>query len=215
MRPMRHATQAGHGRAQRGFTMVELMIVALIMVILSGGVMVLFLTGRQSYLSADAFIVVQQEARKAFDNMVRELRESGNINIPAGNVRRLDFQVARGYNLAAPCPANAICWGNENAANEWVHYVITGNTQSVQLVRCLSNARDTVFADYSACRVLAQYVDSSTDGAGNIRSRFTWDAVNQTVVLSLQIRYANPGIPDGFQQAAPVPLVARVRLRNT
>ena len=106
-----------------GFTLVELTVVSALLLILGGGLLTTLLTGQTSYLSADAYIQVQEEARKAFDNMVRELREAGgplvsvSPNPPAGPGTQLDFQVALGYDLdggagaVAGCPDAAVCWG--------------------------------------------------------------------------------------------------------
>src|SRR3989338_2492892 len=64
-----------------GFTLVELIVVSALLMIVGGGLLTTFMTGQTSYLSADAYAQVQQEARRAFDNVVRELREAGNVTL--------------------------------------------------------------------------------------------------------------------------------------
>ena len=158
----------------RGFTLVEVMIVALLFLVVGGALLTTFLTGRTSYLSSDAFVLVQQEARRAFDVMVRELREASASGGCAANATngglQLNFQVAQGYNQAgcpntACCPsgncANAICWGSEVAGNPWIHYALvdgdgnaaTGNDR--QLVRSLNKNAERNNVSAAACRVLA------------------------------------------------------------
>ncbi len=204
---------------QRGFTLVELMIVALLLIVFGGGLMTTFLTGQTSYLSADAYIQVQQEARKAFDNIMRDLRESGNISCgaqgtgcptAASTTQQLNFQIALGFNLTttAGCPASAICWGTETQANQWVHYVITGQGNNVQLVRCLTSGQtDPMPASYAGCRVLANSVKGGT-------SSFSWDSApaNRTVTIRLEIETQNAALPTGRQTTNV--LTSQVKLRN-
>jgi len=197
------------------------MIVALLFLVVAGALLTTFLTGRTSYLSSDAFVLVQQEARRAFDVMVRELREacaSGpcaatptNQAITGSN-SQLNFQVAQGYNQAA-CP-NAICWGSEDAANPWIHYALvdadgsaaTGNDR--QLVRCVNNNAAGNIVSAAGCRVLANYVQTVTFDADSI------DPVKLPIVkIDLQIRYANPALPTGGI-GQPVALTTSVKLRN-
>ena len=203
-----------------GFTLTEIIIVAALFLILGAGLLTTFLTGQASYLSADAYIQVQQEARKAFDNMLRELREAGaepgnavQVKLPGNPGRQLDFQIALGY------AGGAITWGNENGATQWVHYLITNNQvvttgqDAAQLVRCATPGQnDPLTAPYAGCRVLANYVDGST-------SSFAYDAGNKVVTPTIEVRYRNPRLPGGTSAAAggfqtTGLLTSRVKLRN-
>ncbi len=211
-----------------GFTLVEIMMVAILGVLLGAGLITTYLTGQTSYLSADAYIQVQQEARRAFDNMVRELRESGNISCGMGQTTttctdtQLNFQITRGYNQAAPCPANLICYGSENAALEWVHYGIivnatnSNNTQLVRYITAAGNGGQAAPASCLAaanCRVLANNIDTTT-------TTFVWDSANRVVTLNVQIRYTSPKLPGGTAVSGggwqtTGPLTTRVKLRNS
>lgn len=206
-----------------GFTLVEISIVAVIFVVLSAGLITTFLTGRTSYLSADAYVQVQQESRRAFDAMVRELREAGAkpgsaITVTdVGLGKQLNFQIALGYNLIAQqpaCPANAVCWGNETVYwDGWVHYaMISVDAINNQLIRYTDtlpggNLPGSCTAANS-CRVLANYVDVDPS-AGTL---FVYDAPTKAVTVTLRIRYQNPVLPMG-SMTGPV-LTARVTLRN-
>jgi type II secretory pathway pseudopilin PulG len=198
-----------------GFTLVELLVVVILFVLISGALLTSFLIGRTSYFSADTNALVQQESRRAFDNMVRELRESGNVSETiVGTVdgtTQLNFQIALGYNQAG-CP-NAICWGNDDGvgANNYVHYSIigaSGNTR--QLIRCNNtDPAGAITVLGAGCRVLANYVRHIN---GTTPDAFDWSLGNKTVKINLEIEYANPLIPEGAQNTGNLTTV--VKLRN-
>ncbi|MDP3722825.1 MAG: hypothetical protein Q8R91_04935 [Candidatus Omnitrophota bacterium] len=162
-----------------GFTLVELMVVSVIFVIIGMGLLTTFVTGWTSFFSADAYIQVQQEARRAFDAMVRELREAGQITA-AGS--QLDFQVALGYNQPPPCPAGAICWGarDENGVSRasWkLRYRVAGT----QLIREIVDSGNMV---QPGTRILANFIDGAN-------TSFSWNPANRTVTMQLQAQYLN------------------------
>ena len=166
-----------------GFTLTEMLVVTSLFLIIGAGLLTTFLSGQSSYLSADAYIQVQQESRKAFDNVVRELRESGNISCGvaacadatcpstcAANTSRLNFQIATGY-AAGP----GISWDSgvagspcKNAGATWNHYAIiayatppaNGTQQLVRYCDGAANAPTMTAAACVAptCRVLAHNV---------------------------------------------------------
>lgn len=189
-----------------GFTLTEILVVVLLLLVLGGGLLTVLLTGQTSYISSDAYVQVQQEARKAFDNAVQELRQAGNVSLSA-DANQLHFQIARGYNTEAACQAPAAtCWGSEAATGEWVHLVVTGDIDGAQFVRCVTAVAVDPVADVTGCRVLANNVKGGA-------SSFAWDAPNSVVTLTLEFEYRNPALPGGRQTTSP--LIARVRLRNT
>ncbi len=197
------------GLHSSGFTLVEILIVSLLLMILGGGLLTAFLTGQTSYLSADAYIQVQQEARRGFDNMVREIREAGNVSTTG--TQQLNFQIARGYNNEVGCQSPAsICWGSENALGQWVHYTVIGAAGNQQLIRCTNTNQSGAIAALTAgCRVLANNVkDSSTDAV----NAFTWSAVNSTVIINLEVERRSNMVAGGGQTTGV--LTSRVRLRN-
>ena len=199
----------GPRRAARGFTLVELMIVALLFLILAGVVLTMLVTGQTSFVSSDAYILVQQESRRAFDNVVRELRESGTISCgPPDCSGRLNFQIARAYDPTDPNadPTTGIVWGSDVTAGDYVHYVMTTVGNTSQLFRCVSGAAGTdLSGSYGACRVLANYVDTAN-------SSFVWNPTDQTVTLNLRIDYRHPVLPGGGQSMPT--LSSQIKLRN-
>jgi hypothetical protein len=166
------------------------------------------LVSRNSYLSTDASVQVQEEARRAFRVMTQELRAAGNVNNdastdPAG-VQRLDFQLARRYDAAAA----AVVWGSETTDGAWVHYV--SDAPNRRLMRCVTaNQLDAMPAGFAGCRVLANAVSAPLADTA-----FTYDHARLEVTIRLQTALASSQLPGGTLQVSPTPLTTRVRLRN-
>jgi len=199
----------------QGFTLIELMMVSLLLTIIGGGLLTAFLSGQTSYLSADAYVQVQQEARKGFDNMIRELRESkpstASPTMDNGNGAgsQLNLQIARGYNIAGCDTPPAICWGSEAANGQWVHYAVVGTSPNKQLVRCVNASEAGAITSGAGCRVLANKikVPNSANSA-----TFTFSAPDNSVTMNLEVELQNAVLPTGRQTTGVV--TSRVRLRN-
>ena len=203
-----------------GFTLVEVLIVTLLLFIVGGGLLSTFLTGQASFLSGEAYVQVQQEARRAFDAMVRELREAGMLTNPIttlANPKQLNFQVALDYN------AGAVQWGAAAGdTGAWLHYAIKNLGSGAQLIRYRTGPGteqelppNTCAAP--TCRVLANNVrletgTSTTPGNTRAADTFLYDATNKVVTINLQCERNDPKLPGG-RQATPV-LSSRVKLRN-
>ncbi|MBK1672714.1 hypothetical protein CKO35_05245 [Ectothiorhodospira shaposhnikovii] len=71
----RSAPPAGQ---QRGLSLVELMVALLIALILTGGVIQIFVSSSQTYRQQEALSRVQENTRFIIDTLQRELREAGN-----------------------------------------------------------------------------------------------------------------------------------------
>ncbi|MFC1698530.1 PilW family protein [Candidatus Omnitrophota bacterium] len=67
-------------RLRSGFTLVELMGTILIFTIILLGTITIFTIGKNSWQIGAAQLDVQQEARRAMESMVRELRQSNGID---------------------------------------------------------------------------------------------------------------------------------------
>ncbi|MBI4342168.1 MAG: hypothetical protein HY599_02235 [Candidatus Omnitrophica bacterium] len=188
-------------RSDKGFSVLEMVVVTGLFLVIAAGLMITFLTGQTSYVTTDAYLQVQQEARRAFDNMVREVRAGGGtMTVAAG---QLDFQMALGYNLAlAGCVVNQVCWGAKDQNNTdrpgWnLRYRVSGT----QLLREIFNGA----TEQAGERVLANYVDAAA-------TSFAWNAGDRIVTMTFQGRYQNAKLAGGAQTIGP--LTARVRLRN-
>ena len=198
---------------RRGFTLMEVLVSVVIFGIVLGVLLVSFLVSKNTYVSSDAYVRIQQEARHAFDNMVKELHQAGRVNnnvaIAAPGVQRIDFQVVRAYDAVA-CGGN--CWGTDDAAlpNGWIHYVLdTANAQNARLMRCVTAARlDPMPGGFAGCRVLANYLNPALASTA-----FTYDHANRIVTMALQPVITSSQLVGGSLTTAS-PLTMRVRLRN-
>jgi type II secretory pathway pseudopilin PulG len=178
------------------------MLVLVLFSLLVLGLLTTLMTGQASYASAEAYVHVQQEVRRAFDDMTRELREAGGTI--TASPAQVGFQISLGYDRSdlAGCPASAVCWGAEGSDGleqpDWsVQYRLDGT----QLIReVLDDA-----AAVQGSRVLANYVDAGS-------SSFAWDAGSRTMTAVLAGRYDHPLATQAPQTIGP--LTSRVRLRN-
>lgn len=75
-RPVAQQCPAGPAR-QRGLTLVELMIAALLAIFLLGGVLLLHLSGRATFIDAERISRIQENVRFASDYMIRDIRNAG------------------------------------------------------------------------------------------------------------------------------------------
>ena len=200
---------------RRGFTLVEVLVVVGIFAVMTAALLLSLSVSRSSYVSADAYVQVQQEARRAFDSLVKELHQAGRVNnsvtIASPGVQRLDFQIALNYDAAA---CGGTCWGTDDGAfpTGWLHYVLdAADPQNPRLLRCATaNRLDPMPADYAGCRVLANRVDPALASTS-----FEYDHGSRTVMLRLQTLISSQQLPTGSMAAAPTPLVTRVKLRNS
>lgn len=72
-------TLQGSRRADRGMTIIELMIVLLILSLTSDALFSLLFAGYKTYWKGDVATQVQQGARVSVDRMIRDLRQAGQL----------------------------------------------------------------------------------------------------------------------------------------
>ena len=189
--------------ARRGMTFLEMLVVIIVFGIIASTVFLAASSSQTSYLSTETAVYVQQQARQALSEMERELRQAGGAIATA--INQIDFQVNLGYNRPAPCPPNAVCWGafDQAGANQsgWrVQYRLAGT----QLLRELLDGAGTLQA---GTRVLANDITSI---------QFTYvGGTTRVVTVQLQVQRFSPFLPGGGLAVSPVPLVSRIKLRNS
>ena len=68
-----------HNKQQRGFILIELMVVVVILGLITLGLVTFFTGGTKSWVAGQSQLVAQRNARQAMDRMVREIREASEI----------------------------------------------------------------------------------------------------------------------------------------
>ena len=206
-------------KRRAGFTLIELLVTVTIFSGILGALLISFFVGRKSYLSADAYIEVQQEGRRGLDAMTTEIREAGPataaVTVPgpaAGGV--LTFQTALGWNLATGgCPAG-LCLGAVDAASNpqsgWtIQYSIDPATK--QLLRKVFDNGALPAEQTALRRVLANNVNAP-DNVTSPYTPFTYNSADTVVAIQLQVQKSSAQLPNGATGTATVN--ARVKLRN-
>lgn len=76
MSGLRETFPGGSPRAQRGVTLVELMVALVLGLVVSGAALALFMTNKQVYMASENLDRVQETSRTAFELMARDIREA-------------------------------------------------------------------------------------------------------------------------------------------
>lgn len=186
-----------------GLTLTELIVVAALFVVLIGALLTSYLASRRSHLSADAYIQVQQEARRALEGMVKELRESNGGRMFLSGTSTIVFQVPNDNDQdGSVVSGGTLEWGAPDVANGCIQYALTGTQlqrtlltgpMDVQGASCGGQVAGTT------ARVLGNDVDELvfTSTTGGLQ-------VSVTTVLTSQL-------PGSGQRAT---MSSRVQFRN-
>ena len=70
---------------QKGFSLIEMMVVVVVLGVIVLGLVTFFTGGTKSWVSGQYQLTAQRNARQAMDRMVREIREGNNFAIGASN----------------------------------------------------------------------------------------------------------------------------------
>ncbi|MBU4509788.1 prepilin-type N-terminal cleavage/methylation domain-containing protein [bacterium] len=68
-----------YNKQQRGFSLIELMVVVVILGLITLGLVTFFMGGTKSWVAGQSQLEAQRNARQAMDRMVREIREADHI----------------------------------------------------------------------------------------------------------------------------------------
>lgn len=136
---------------KKGFGLVEMLVVAAIFTFIITAVFNVLLTGSRGFETGDVQIEVEQEARRAIDYMVKELRQTNanKISTPASGMSAsiITFEI--------PCDVDAdgdvisatggVEWSNDAGANRigTITYSMSGG----QILRALSLGGQAVLAN--------------------------------------------------------------------
>ncbi|MCK4241434.1 MAG: prepilin-type N-terminal cleavage/methylation domain-containing protein [Candidatus Atribacteria bacterium] len=73
-----------YNKQQRGFILIELMVVVLILGLITLGLVTFFTGGTKSWVAGQSQLEAQRNARQAMDRMVREVREAKLVESSSG-----------------------------------------------------------------------------------------------------------------------------------
>lgn len=135
--------------SNRGFSFIELSVVAALSLFLVGAAITISLAGKKSFEIGDASITLQQELRKAEDWIVDELHQGGQgtvSTVPANGVwyNQITFRIP------AAVSEGRIVW-----ANTPIQYFL-GGSGGKQLVRSAQDGLTILANDISSFQVRRQ-----------------------------------------------------------
>ena len=123
--------------AQKGFTLVEVLVVVVIFTFLAMGIYAVALVGERTFQVNKVKIELQQELRKALEWMVNDLRQAGNVSIsdvPADGT----WYSTITFKTPAGITAGALDWNNNSIQfvrggpeNKELQRIEAGNTRVI------------------------------------------------------------------------------------
>jgi len=153
MRGMNYMIKKYNVKNQRGFSLIEMMVVVVILGLIVLGLVTFFTGGAKSWVAGQSQLKAQREARQAIDRMVREIRHGEEITGSTIN----------SITIAVPA------LGIKSAYN--VTYNFSGNTISREGNPLISNVKTLNFTyldpDMSKVHILLE-VDVDNDGNPDI-----------------------------------------------
>nr|MBU1328121.1 prepilin-type N-terminal cleavage/methylation domain-containing protein [Candidatus Omnitrophota bacterium] len=170
----------------RGFTLLEIIIVVFLFSVISAAIFSVLATGRNSLSAGESQIGVQQACRNGLDSMIKELRQAGVstiTDVPANgtNYSSITFQIPTSI------AATGITWSSN------IQYAL-GGLNNAQLLRMQSGSQ----------RVLANNISALS---------FNRSATNPNVV-NISVTAQKNTFPGFTARQSTITLVSQVRLRN-
>jgi type II secretory pathway pseudopilin PulG len=175
-------------KSQRGFSLLEVLAVAVFITVITGSVFALLNTGVQRYQMESEVLDSFQTARLGIDQMSRDIHEAGfppantGWKLPVGQPTALPFAWDPGYVPNTSCTVGGTCAtpnqfdliieGNispsTGAITQWIRYTLQGNTLMRGVVNKVAGT-DPVVAT-SVAGVMLPYVDNvvNNDSAAQI-----------------------------------------------
>jgi type IV pilus assembly protein PilW len=214
--------------AERGFTLVEVLIALSLFLLILMGIMQIFEPSNLAYQASQRKLDVQQNGRVAMDIMVRQIRMAGyfpeNIDTNTANDQANSVEVATDTSLAIAGDLDA-----SGATNTFFFCLDSGGLKRVRGARGVASsytcANGSVLAEAVTSLRFAYYdannnpvpnppatpyqLDAQAPGAAPTFATTTQRGAVRRVVISLTAREAVPGQP-----AQQYTLTSDVRLRN-
>ncbi len=88
-----------HLKKEKGFSLIEMMVVVVILGLIVLGLVTFFTGGTKSWVAGQYQLAAQRNARQAMDRMVREIREASDIIANSTTSKEINFNTPWGPNL--------------------------------------------------------------------------------------------------------------------
>jgi prepilin-type N-terminal cleavage/methylation domain-containing protein len=195
-------------RGERGFSLVEMLTVMVIMSVVLTGLVSLFVQGSNAQLDMNRRFEAQQTARLALDRIRREIHcsKSGSTVGGTGEQAAMTLRVAAHCKSAVGGVDTDITWCTSSAGtNRWALYRQVGSTCGTGGVK---------WADYLTAAAVFDYQTQSSEHLANLRVRLPVDVkVGDTtpaytlcdvIVLRNSLRLTATPSDFGYQDTAAV-----------
>jgi len=165
-----------------GFTLMEMLITIMLFSFIMAGVYAVTAAGENSWQVNQVKIELQQEMRKAMDNMIHELRQAGDssiVNVPADNTwyTTVTFRTPAGVSSGSiNWNADTIQFVRGGANNEYLQRVSSSTKTICQDMQSLQFRRQSTSPDILEVAMQAQ--KNTVKGA----------VVNYDLNFSIQLR---------------------------
>ena len=106
-----------NNKQQKGFSLIEMMVVVVILGLIVLGLVTFFMGGTKSWVAGQSQLQAQRNARQAMDRMVREIREADSINSSSTS-----------YSISFHTPFDGNIIYNYNSGNETIDRQKNGNS---------------------------------------------------------------------------------------
>ena len=113
---------------QKGFSLIEMMIVVAILGIIILGLVTFFTGGTKSWVAGQSQLEAQRNARQAMDQMVREIRKGRNVESGSDNDTIIVSIPVLGnvtYNLSGTTIQKIVSGGTNNLINDVMYFHLT------------------------------------------------------------------------------------------
>ncbi len=132
-----------------GLSMVELMVAVIIFTIMAIGIYTILFVGQEFWLSSKTRVELQQEARRAMEKMINELRQAGDLSIsdvPADGTWRntITFKTPSGV------AAGALTWNADS-----IQYS-RGGVEGMQFLRTSAGVAQVIALDIQSLQFRRQ-----------------------------------------------------------
>ena len=99
LKKVKNVIKIYYTKNQKGFSLIEMMVVVVILGLIVLGLVTFFTGGAKSWVAGQSQLEAQRNARQAMDIMVREIREASNIIATSTSSEEINFNTPWSNNL--------------------------------------------------------------------------------------------------------------------